>query len=721
MSPHVNPTKPERTFFAAYNFIPLPDKVLSVSEDTAFDCDAGGSKKKVWEVHDRFLHGTLSGWIDLDIKTETPLYIRCGVAPEHAADPEPRSNPHRQEFFHHGEPPAGDPLPVIPGSSLRGMVRGLVEIASFGKVQWFSGAGEPKRLAYRGVADSSSMGKEYRAQLNRASLRGGYLHISGDQWSIRPATTINNASFVRVRYTDVPQVLKGTHQCRSVFVKAPHGSGDHAFPVAEAVRLAEEKGFEPATLVVSGDIKGKTMHCAIYAAQPGAAELPIPDEMRRTYLDDHRSIHKRSVPGSAPRELGNEGDPLFYLVGKKGELVYFGPTLMFRMSYAHTIGDFVPAGLRRESDIDLAEAIFGRVGNEGAIKGRVRFEDAKATAATFLDTDGGRRSPLILGAPKPTSFQLYLEQDQPDDPLKLRHWGSDPKNTRIRGSKRYWHRRNAGENRFEKQLMPASKQHTIIRPVDASSHFAGRIQFDNLLPVELGALLFVLELPETMRHQLGMAKARGLGSVEIRPALTLIDRDGRYRKMFGGDGAIHEAVIGADEAGKLAKDARKQFVRCITAFVGLPRVEDIDLWQLPRLAALGVMLRWEGAPLENITSPKLGDSLWRQRAVLPTPYAVAGVEPPREIGPVDIKTGATIEVRLRSDTTRKGGPKFDIIGTGRVGVLHSRSDPLPENVKPGDSLLLVVRADDTMPQLAWIDPEAPPAPPPKTRPPNRGR
>src|SRR6266545_998060 len=125
MPHHVNPTTPDRTFHAAYNFIPLPDQVLSVADDPAFLRDVDGLKAKIWEIHDRFVPETLSGWIDLEITAETPLYIRCGVAPEHASDGEARTNPHRQEFYHHGEPAQGDPHPWIPGSSLRGMVRGL--------------------------------------------------------------------------------------------------------------------------------------------------------------------------------------------------------------------------------------------------------------------------------------------------------------------------------------------------------------------------------------------------------------------------------------------------------------------------------------------------------------------------------------------------------------------------------------------------------------------
>src|SRR5690606_29120848 len=79
------------------------------------------------------------------------------------------------------------------------------------------------------------------------------------------------------------------------------------------------------------------------------------------------------------------------------------------------------------------------------------------------------------------------------------------------------------------QPSPNDTQHTLIRPVKAGVTFAGRIHFENLTELELGALLHALELSEGCCHRIGMGKPLGLGSVRISVRLKTVDRAARYR------------------------------------------------------------------------------------------------------------------------------------------------------------------------------------------------
>ena len=147
---HVNPSTPVRTAKAPYNFVPLPEKVLFVDDGLpTIRKAAGGSwqldeerRIKPWESQDRFLPGSLSGWIDLELKTLTPLFIR-GTVRHGQIEGQPKESRLRPEPF---STPEG--RPAIPGSSLRGMLRNLVEILSFSKVQPVS----ERRPFFRAIA-----------------------------------------------------------------------------------------------------------------------------------------------------------------------------------------------------------------------------------------------------------------------------------------------------------------------------------------------------------------------------------------------------------------------------------------------------------------------------------------------------------------------------------------------------------------------------------------
>ena len=120
---HKNPSKSDESF-APYNFVPLPEKVFPHPD----------KEDEVCKLHEKYYSENekrYTGWIDLTIKTETPLYTRCAFDPalvKKRDDKECLKEPARQQFFHHGDPN----VPFLPGSSLRGMIRSLVEIIGNG-------------------------------------------------------------------------------------------------------------------------------------------------------------------------------------------------------------------------------------------------------------------------------------------------------------------------------------------------------------------------------------------------------------------------------------------------------------------------------------------------------------------------------------------------------------------------------------------------------------
>ena len=616
---HVNPS-PNRKSKAPYNFVPLPEKVYR----------APCVKKDHFAEYNPKAH---TGWIDLTLTTETPLYIRCGPDVDDICNHEgteqdhaklTRQHRHRQHFFHHGNPEC----PVIPGSSMRGMIRSLVEIMGFGKMQWFT----DKKLIYRAVADRSSLGQQYRDLMlgpNQefypnmkfeypvSELRGGYLERNGPDWAIRPALEFHNESFVHVEYNGRPQTVV------DVFVKpASRTVPTRSNPNLELnlaytdVSATKQAGYKKGVLVRSGNMRNKHMHCVIYEKDPCANLITIPRSRWKLYEEDRDMA--RGIP---TRKLTKDGDPLFYLVdSSSGELIFFGPTMMFRLPYKHRIQDFVPQAIRDPKTIDIADAIFGTIDSDPPLKSRVFFEDLRWNGqnSPFMQNHNGRRSPKILSGPKPTSFQHYLTQDNPQN---LHHYNSSPKKTMLRGHKRYWHKR--GAKPLENELRDDSTQHTVIRPVKEATVFKGRVRFENLSALELGALLSALQLPETMRHQLGMGKPLGMGTVRIEATLHISERTGagsRYTSLFTNGGKLNLGELSLDKNLKLADAAREEFRKAIVQHCSVP-VNDA-LWDIPRLRVLALMLEWQAPPNKTETEYQPLNA-WRDRRVLPTPEDVA--------------------------------------------------------------------------------------------------
>jgi CRISPR/Cas system CSM-associated protein Csm3 (group 7 of RAMP superfamily) len=287
----------------------------------------------------------------------------------------------RAQFFHI----ENKRCPLIPGSSLRGMVRALVEIAGYGKVQWVT----DKNLVYRAVGEGGSFGRYYRSKLlgpggrrfdyPQQTVRGGYLRKKDGTWWIQPAKKdFNKETFVHVEYDVVceghdPEDDYTADDLIDIFIRPPKGRINRTNRVTLRLAVVEKAsdvdqteykpaGFEKAVLVRSGHMRGKHMHCAIYESDDKADSIQIPDKMWHLYEED-----RDMARGFKTRPLKNDGDPLFYLVDVvdgKEQLVFFGPTMMFRLPYDESINNFVPDRILKPCGIDLAEAIFGYIDKE---------------------------------------------------------------------------------------------------------------------------------------------------------------------------------------------------------------------------------------------------------------------------------------------------------------------------------------------------------------------
>ncbi|WP_448382312.1 TIGR03986 family type III CRISPR-associated RAMP protein [Desulfosoma sp.] len=642
MPRHVNPADGRNTATAPYNFVPLPNRVLVV--DGGLEVD--GKKVCPWKMQDRFIQGTCSGWVDLTIKTLTPLFIRGGLMKKNGLwdERETRLRP---------EPCTSiDGRPMIPGASLRGMIRTLVEILSFSKIKPVTN----EKPFFRTVA-ADRIGVAYRARLlrNNQKPRGGYIRKQGNDWAIVPA-----AEVLRV-HRDELNKLKLNVPNRPNPSYFPDWRGQHKScwfrrdsqkngKVAE-ISLSPIKNWEEGTLVLTGSAPNKK-YDFVFVGEEAGKSIPIPEPMWRRFHDEDQITQwqEKAFPIDRPtrgcrkgRGHLREGEPVFFLYHESSQdsenpsgLVFFGRAQMFRFPYDLSPRDLVPQKIRN-AGLDMAEALFGTVspsrpGKEQAIKGRLFFEDA-------LAVDGGPNwfeeimAPGILASPKVTCFQHYLAQDGTKGTKNLTTYLNGDYTT-IRGHKLYWHRWNeelgiedVKESASYRELVddlssanPKDTQHTLMQPVRSGITFKGRIRFVNLTDIELGALLSALRLPDGCAHKIGMGKPLGLGSLKIDWTLHLVDRSARY-------GCWEKTGVTEEEGHKFMEVFEKAIMQHARDTGEVITESATGLQKIGRLQALFHILQWIKKPQSTATKYMPLDN-FRYRPVLPTPHMVVGVKDP---------------------------------------------------------------------------------------------
>lgn len=610
----------ERQAIAPYNFVPLPQRIVPAQVET------------IVGQHGSYLAERHTGTISCTLTAETPLYVRTGLTPEQYAawgeNPlfklsneeikqltnEQQRQLHEQlesyaQFFHYSH--KGETIPVIPGSTLRGLLRALVEIASFGKMERVT---DRQRYFFRAVAAKRDdpLAQPYRAQLR--NVRAGYLRYQEGAWFIQPAIPFGADGYLKVPESLIPASLDMTSldddrykpQYKKVSftpkMLKPSKRSPKGRMVVDKLGLPGEYT-DPGYLTTSGNMleTGKKQifasprknHPVIGAEDTSKLPIKIDPQAIQDYQSSLTEFQKKppfhKLRGIFADQDGQtaEGRPIFYCQPAKGEPVtLFGQSPNFRVPYrfaeskrAASPADFVPDAFKNPDIMDIAEAIFGFVRanqrddySQQARAGRIFVSDAAALGAIhWLLPSGETLIPQILASPKPTTFQHYLTQSE-SELAELHHYASSPgEQTVIRGHKLYWHQGAVGSNHIREQdssklseAAAGDSQHTHIRPVAPGSQFRFTIHIENLSDVELGALLWVLRLTDeryqtrAYRLKLGMGKPLGMGAIKLEHRLQLSDRTQRYAQLFDEHGGW--------QLGEQSADPQPIADHCVAAF-----------------------------------------------------------------------------------------------------------------------------------------------------------
>lgn len=430
--------------------------------------------------------GDISGYLQIEFSTESPLFIRDtlnAIERKRVAERESRNGRWIQPSFFS---PGG--VTRVPGSSFRGVLRNLVEVVSFSEMkitdlkrQFFFRSFADKSLDFRRYYSDGLLTGDINQSQNPAQInvKAGYLFHVGDDWFIRPSK--NGGKFLRVNKSLVPkwgprdediELCDYTEKPdKSVNEHTGRGNRQRFMKFSEVDKLA---GVEKGYLIKSKDVGSRYAYWLVPSPDLNPdLNYSVSNELMRNYeLDSGRKVNidllksKKSIGFDFKNETRTEqvtGRPCFFITDEKNNVLSFGHTGLFRKAYKNSIGAILSKvyGNDLPTIPDIAESLFGSAGTtKDLFPGKLWVED-------FYCEDGKRNDKFgvlnILSSPKPTTFQHYLEQipeeireasGQGETGFRgIKHY--DSAGAKLRGWKFYWH--GEGEKIIEKDCKTISE------------------------------------------------------------------------------------------------------------------------------------------------------------------------------------------------------------------------------------------------------------------------
>lgn len=443
---------------APYNFVPLSNRV----------CTAGSLADDLADApsQDTPIDGGLSGCLDFELTCEGPLLIGGADDQTHVGD--------SQDVIRFLHTPGENGRPVIPGSSLRGMLRNVIEIASFSRM----GLVDNLRVGVRDLDARLDYGNRLvdgkPAQGYEPRSRAGFLRIDGGQLSLRPCR------YARIDHSDLNRMASGfraavaaavndpktdnplAHQVADIYVSkggkisnvtlwVQDEAQKHEHSVPLRYRRAADTERTAGRIATRGMPDGLAPACPhkgeiVFTGQPGpnkhmeffffareAEAIPVEPQSWTAFIAVHEEQEKTSPTWLRAKSILDAGGeiPVFFLPGTPEKpVMQLGLAMMFKLAadfdihnmIRHTNPDHVDAG----SD-DLATRIFGKVAKVVAPEGdepartegyrtRVSFGWAKIVGQPDKDYREQVHKKVVQAKPKPSFTPSYVRQRDFTDP-----------------------------------------------------------------------------------------------------------------------------------------------------------------------------------------------------------------------------------------------------------------------------------------------------------------
>lgn len=491
---------------APFNFVPLSDKVFfpdwadKISQDIPFE-------------------DGVSGTIELKITAQTPIFVRNGHTPKDAED----KNNKYSSFSK-----TSDNQYFIPATSIKGSIRNVLEIMSFGKMTQVDNASFGKR-------DLDD--KSYTSLLRK--VKCGWLSLTDDGFVIEDHGTPK-----RISIKDIDKELGGDRLFKfisdsdfkkdydklarkkyeiiyEIKNKISQKNDYERFVFSEDYLLSNNEG----TYVLTGQTSkryydaeatkpkvgkdGKKIGCwkgkekEFLFPNKCIGTIPVDDVVFKAFetihkdSEDYYSFWKKKL-------YHGQRIPVFFVL-ENNKLHSFGLTGLYKYPYSKSVHDAIPNEFKNPErsnkenfKMDLAECMFGFAFSDYALRGRVHFGNAFAQGQTVPM----QNKTFVSATPHPSFYPLYVKDGH--------NW--DNANC-IAGRKRYPIRKQANYNNEGTDNMEQT-----CSMLNKGTIFNEKIVFHNLKAIELGALLSALTFHKNQDecfHSIGFGKPYGYGSVKI--------------------------------------------------------------------------------------------------------------------------------------------------------------------------------------------------------------
>lgn len=481
---------------APFNFVPLPDKVFfpdwadQISQDIPFkDC--------------------VDGTIRIKITAQSPIFIRNGHT---------KNDRDSKKVIYKSFCIAPDGRYFIPGTSLKGCIRSVLEIMSYGKLD----KNHFQNSSF-GIRDFD--GKFYRAKIKPQNIHCGWLikddnhyliEDCGHPWriSLHEIDRHNGSTLESFVKNNSNFKLDENRSAKKKYQLFGNRSLLGSFIPDEDTRNKNKK--DNRLFVKYGNNgEGGTI---VFTGQPGERkksgsswtgkffEFVFPDKIKKTYspnenvINDFLTIHKNSPSFDTTKYKLDRGEkiPIFFLFDDQGNQPdAIGLAYMFKYPAYNQIYTAVPIEYLSDKP-DLSDCIFGYVNGNHALKGRVSFGNAFAEGSTAPTNDIS----LTLSSPNPSFYPLYLGNGKT--------WNSET--VQIAGRKRYPTRLSTINS-----TSGNSNMENVMNPLPKGTVFYSTIHLHNMRQCEVGAILAALTFDNHNEcyHNLGSAKPLGYGKISI--------------------------------------------------------------------------------------------------------------------------------------------------------------------------------------------------------------
>lgn len=515
----------KQEFLNVYNFVPLPKR-----------------KAEKYEDQDEYTGehiGKHTGVITYSITTKTPLFIPNTSSEQAFRMQKEVPVEHKSyDFYSYREMESYkiyDEIPekpVLPGSELRGMIRGIYETLTDSCMGILNEEEVPSiRTDETFKAGLLHRCEEEQLELVRANK---YRYCMNHDKSRHTYEETNYQEGQKLYYQKVPfgkNIIAdcrvkpgGKFVCEGYLLK---GMGDRSLGKkysAGIFRPKYEQGefgrqLQVERQLTDTDVERLKEVLKSYREQPKVEE---------NCYQEYKEKLEEFLSGK-----GEEFFPVYYsVVGDN--LLYLAPACITRELSYHTVGelagDFAPC--KNAETMCPACDLFGRVGksNEDSHASKLRFADAYPKQDMEPAEYYERLQPITLeslSGPKIGNVEFYLyrpEKDIGGIKKQASFWTYDyyvldgklyVEQGRLRGRKYYWHQPGVKlPTDIEK-----TKLNKTVRPVREKVTFIGKVYFDKISQTQLNQMIWILNCGadnSDLAYKLGAGKPLGLGSVECK-------------------------------------------------------------------------------------------------------------------------------------------------------------------------------------------------------------